>query len=522
MPLKPPEIELESEKIKSFLQRAEKNLDPEDFTFVSGLVGTVLFLSGIVEKKSSAIVRLLRFIFGFKTESSKRLFDKESGDIARPDRPAPSGHGRNGAGSYPGGKTVPVPNKDHKKGERCPKCLKGKLYQIDPEIVMRFFAAAPVQLVTYLLEKLRCNLCGEIFTAEKPAKAGGKKYDETVAAQVAVAKYGAGLPFNRLEKLQENCGVPLPASSQWDIVNESAQTLKPVYTELMWQAAQTGIIYQDDTTNRVLSLSSGRKEKRKAGERKGVFTTGLICESEDKTIACFFTGHKHAGENLRDLLDQRLADLSPPIQMCDALSRNMSAKFASIICNCLTHGRRNFVDLIDVFPEESRQVIEVLAKVYHHDDLAKEQDMSPDERLAFHQEKSGPLLDGLKDWMETQLRDKTIEPNSGMGKAFDYMLKRWDRLTRFLTVASAPIDNNICERALKLVIRHRKNSLYYRTERGAWVGDLFMSFIHTCNLMKINAFEYLTALLRNADKLPADPGRWMPWNYKQTLSEAPP
>src|SRR5208337_1612960 len=519
MPLKPPKIEMDNEKVKSFLQRAEKSLEPEDFAFVSGLVRTVLDLRGMVEKKSSAIIRLLRLIFGLNTETSSRLFDKESADIPQAEQRTPKGHGRNGAGSYPGGKTVPVPNKAHKKGDRCPKCLRGKLYQIDPGILMRFFATAPVQLVTYLLEKLRCNLCGEIFTAEKPAQAGEKKYDETVAAQVAVSKYGGGLPFNRLEKLQENCGVPLPASSQWDIVSQSAQTLKPGYMELIRQAAQAGIIYQDDTTNRVLSLNSGRKDNGKAGKRKGVFTTGLICKSEDKTIACFFTGHKHAGENLRDLLDQRLADLCPPIQMCDALSRNMSAKFASILCNCLTHGRRNFVDLIDIFPEESTQVIEVLAKVYRHDDIAKEQAMSPEQRLTFHQEKSGPLMDGLKDWMQTQLRNKTIEPNSGMGKAFDYMLKRWDHLTRFLTVAGAPLDNNICERALKIVIRHRKNSLYYRTERGAWVGDLFMSFIHTCNLMKINAFEYLTALLRNADNLAADPGRWMPWNYKQALAE---
>ena len=124
--------------------------------------------------------------------------------------------------------------------------------------------------------------------------------------------------------------------------------------------------------------------------------------------------------------------------------------------------------------------------------------------------------------MEARFREKLVEPNSGMGKAFEYILKRWDRLTRFLTVAGAPLDNNTVERALKTVIRHRKYSLYYRTETGAWVGDLFMSLIHTCSLMGINAFEYITVLLLNADKLAADPGRWMPWNYKQSLSEMPP
>jgi hypothetical protein len=208
--------------------------------------------------------------------------------------------------------------------------------------------------------------------------------------------------------------------------------------------------------------------------------------------------------------------------MCDALSRNMSDELATILCNCLTHGRRNFVAEIKDFPEESHYVIEILAKVYHYDAVAKDRDMSPEDRLTFHQRNSGPLLAGLKDWMETKLRDKIIEPNSGMGKAFDYMLKRWDKLTRFLSLPGAPLDNNICERALKMIIRHRKNSLYYRTERGAWVGDLFMSFIHTCDLMEVNAFEYLTALLRNGAGLSADPSRWMPWNYRQTLSEIPP
>jgi transposase len=524
MPLKPPKMEMDSEKVKSFLQRAEKNLDPEDFTFVSGLVGTVLFLSGIVEKKSSAIARLLRWIFGFKTESSKRIFNEEPVDAPRPEQPHAKGHGRNGAGGYPGARRVCVSHKDVKAGDRCPECLKGKLYLSDPGPLMRFFGAAPIQATIYLLEKLRCNLCGQIFTAEKPAEAGEQKYDETAAAMVAVSKYGGGLPFNRLENLQQNCGIPLPASTQWDIVNESAETLKPAYLELLRQAAQAGVIYQDDTTNRVLSLNKGLKgdDKNKTGKRKGVFTTGLICESEGKEIACFFTGHKHAGENMRDLLEHRLADLCPPIQMCDALSRNMSAELATILCNCLTHGRRNFVAEINDFPEQSRHVIGVLAKVYHHDAIAKERGMSPEERLTFHQENSGSLMDGLKEWMQTQLRDKLMEPNSGIGKATEYMLKRWDKLTRFLTVPGAPLDNNICERALKMVIRHRKNSLYYRTERGAWVGDLFMSFIHTCSLMKINAFEYITVLLRNADKLAADPTRWMPWNYKQTLSEMPP
>lgn len=386
---------------------------------------------------------------------------------------------------------------------------------------MNFFAAAPIQAILYLLEKFRCNLCGEIFTAEKPPEASEKKYDETVGAMVALARYGFGLPFHRLEKLQAGCGIPLAASTQWQIVNEDAATLKPVFDHLIHEAAQAERIYQDDTHMKVLALNAKKKEQDETNGRTGTFTTGLICESEDKTIACFVTGAQHAGENLRDLLLQRIKELSLPIQMCDALSRNMSVDLLTMPCNCMSHARRNFVGVLDAFPEQCRFVIESLAKVYHHDALAKERNMSPEERLQFHQKQSGPVMDELKSWMKTQLDDKKIEPNSGLGNAIQYMLRRWEQFTLFLKVPGAPLDNNICERALKMAIRHRRNSLFYKTQRGAWVGDLFMSLIHTCHLMGVNAFHYLTTLLRNASELARNPNRWMPWNYEAAPSSPP-
>jgi transposase len=81
-----------------------------------------------------------------------------------------------------------------------------------------------------------------------------------------------------------------------------------------------------------------------------------------------------------------------------------------------------------------------------------------------------------------------------------------------------PLDNNIVERALKKAILHRKNSLFYKTRKGAQMGDLFMSLIHTCELNDVNAFDYLTELLRHTEELKRDPSEWMPWNYRETLS----
>ncbi len=159
-----------------------------------------------------------------------------------------------------------------------------------------------------------------------------------------------------------------------------------------------------------------------------------------------------------------------------------------------------------------------LCKVFKNEKQAKETKMSPEERLAFHQAHSQPVMDGLHTWMETQLSDRLAEPNGGLGKSIKYMLSHWDKLTLFLRKAGAPVDNNIAERGLKKSILHRKNSLFFRNQRGADVGDLFTSIIHTCELNEVNPFDYMTTLLQNAKDFVQAPADWMPWTYITTVS----
>ena len=137
--------------------------------------------------------------------------------------------------------------------------------------------------------------------------------------------------------------------------------------------------------------------------------------------------------------------------------------------------------------------------------------------MLFHQERSEPLMKRLRAWLDAQLTEKKVEPNSGLGKAIQYMLRHWEPLTLFLREPGAPLDNNLCERALKKAILHRKNSLFYKTMNGAEVGDLYMSLIHTCELCGANPFDYLTELQRHAAELALSPAEWMPWNYHATL-----
>jgi transposase len=456
------------------------------------------------------------------TEKTSAVLEKsedwETGAGTEPEanHSPPPGHGRNGAGAFCSARKIAIAHLKLKHGDRCPECEKGNVYgQKDPKVLVRMVGQAPLAATVYSLERLRCGACGQVFTAQEPEGVGPEKYDETAVAMIAQLKYGSGTPFYRLEQLEGQLGIPLPAATQWEVVEEAAELLKPARDELIRQAAQGEVVHNDDTSMRVLRLA-----REPSDERTGVFTSGIVSTGQGWKIALYFTGTQHAGENIADVLQQRAQHASPPIQMCDALSRNvpkLTAGVEILLANCLAHGRRQFVEVAANFPDECRYVLEMLGQVYGHDAEARERGLRPEERLQFHQQHSGPVMEQLHHWLEAQFAERKTEPNSGLGKAITYLLRHWKALTLFLRKAGTPLDNNIVERALKRVVLHRKNALFYRTLNGAQVGDLFMSLIHTCQLCGANSFDYLTELQRHAQKLATSPTEWMPWNYRQTL-----
>ena len=139
--------------------------------------------------------------------------------------------------------------------------------------------------------------------------------------------------------------------------------------------------------------------------------------------------------------------------------------------------------------------------------------MTPKGRLEYHAEHSAPIMEFLGFWMKDQLEGKKAEPNSPLGKAISYNLKRWKELTTFLRVEGAPLSNAEAERSIKWAICHRKNSLFYKTMNGAKQGDIIQSMIRTCNQAGINSFDYLVALQENRSKVYEAPEQWLPWNY---------
>jgi len=560
-------IDLSPQEIEALYQRLQdKSLSPTDYEILQGMVEVIATLNEALRQKEVSIKRLLKRIFGIKTEKRSKLFgenpnnsepssptpdddsgkDNQKAESSQLDEPpsfeegkeneaehietgnekpathAGKGHGRNGADAFSGAERKRIEHADLKPGDKCPLlCPNGKLYSLKPGLTLSFSGNAPLAGTIFDLEKLRCNACGAVFTAEIPDSTinGCRHYDASAKAAIPIYKYGYGMPFYRISKIQEMVGVPLAPSTLWDKTEELANTILPVYQELTRQAAQAKLFYNDDTTMTVLSLMKENEEKTDK-ERTGMFTSGIVAVLDDNThIALFFTGRNHAGENLDALQTHRDPEKNIPIQMCDTLSRNTTEVFTRYLSHCLSHGRRRFVDIIPAFPEECEEVINLLAEVYENDAVTKDNNMSDEERLAYHQEHSEPVMETLHNSMKKQIDEKLVEPNSVLGSAITYMLKYWPALTLFLRMAGAPLDNNICEQALKRAVLNRKNAMFYRNEVGAWVGDMFTSIIHTCYLGKVNAMDYLIKLQKYELHMKSEPEKWMPWNYLETVEQ---
>lgn len=553
-------LDLNDDDLDLLVQDTERLLPPERAALVRALVHTLRRVFQWLEDDKLTIRGLLRMLFGPRSEKLRRILDKRRRPGAGTGKPPVSttptdgtattpptgaspgpakkkrrGHGHLASDAYTGAQHIAVPHPCLKSGDPCPNNDGGKVYPIRSSPLVRITANTPVSATIFDRERLRCNVCDATFTAPPPPNASPTKYDDSVAPTVAFFRYGMGMPFKRMETLQGQGGVPLPASNQWELVLPLANIAQHPVRVMIRAAAQLPLFHNDDTPMRILSAPASpnyqdildrsaptcdvTKAVDTSPDRKSraVHTTSILARAPQRTIALFVTGRHIAGENLQTLLQSRLDDLPTPLQMCDALSHNLTPKFQLILAHCLAHGRRPFVNLIDTFPEPCTTVLTWLAEVFHHDELAAQQNLAPDQRLLFHQTHSAPVMAQLRAWIDLQFAEHRVEPNSRLGKALRYLIRHWQPLTLFLRQPGAPLDNNLCERALKMAIRHRKNSLFYKSPRGAWVGDIFMSLIHTCCLNHIAPLPYLRALAQHSDEVHLHPERWLPWNYTDAI-----
>jgi len=537
------------EEIDELLTLARTSFPTKQYELLEGVLGTFVHVMLKLQNAKTSIKRFQRMLFGHSTEHKRNVLERaaQAGDAdarhadSLPDlpgvvsvpvpRPPQPGHGRNAAQAYSGAPIVECDHPELASGERCPECDKGRVYDSPPKTLVKVVGQAPLGATVYRLQRLRCRLCDAVFTAPLPAAVASlPKYDSSCASMIAVLRFGNGLPHFRLEGLQASLYIPLPDATQWDIISKAAPAPRAVFEELIRQAAQAPLLHSDDTPMKVLSLMKERERAEAGGIKpaaKAINTSGIVAVLQDdaqhkqRRVVLFFTGHAHAGKNMERVLAHRAEELAPAMQMCDALAANVAGEFTTILANCLAHGRRQVTDVAEQFPEAARHVVEALAKVYTNDAQCREETYSPEQRLSFHQQHSQPIMDGLERWMAEQFDKRLVEPNCGLGKALNYLTKHWSELTLFLRRIGAPLDNNLCEQVLKRAILHRKGSLFYKTVRGAALGDIYMSLIHTCRLCDVNPFDYLNALQQRVQEVIDAPARWLPWNFREQLAAGP-
>lgn len=415
---------------------------------------------------------------------------------------------------------------DLKSGDRCPVCLIGTLSKVDPGVLLRITGHSPYEATKHILQRLRCNACGEYFSADLPdeVKADGEahqKYGYSARALMAINKYFMGSPFYRQERLQGLLGMPITASTVYDQCEYLANDIHPVFNALLNEGANAQHFYLDDTSNHILDQKSIIKPQRKTGQpkkRTGTYTSGVIATTvAGHDIVLFQTNIGHAGEWIDEILQKREPGQAPPLLMSDALSHNIPSQVTVIHALCNTHGRRQFVDVLAQFPNEVEQVLNRYKVIWINDEVTQKQAMSAAERLAYHREHSLPIMAQIRQWGEQQLEQGIVEENSGLGKAIRYFIKHYAGLTRFCTVEGAMIDNNEMEAQLKLIVLGRKNASFYKTLAGASVSDVMTSIIATCVRAEVNPFDYLNAIQRHQDRVKANPHAWLPWNYHLNL-----
>ncbi|MCP4716909.1 MAG: IS66 family transposase, partial [Deltaproteobacteria bacterium] len=214
----PERLELEMTELEAIIDRSKTEpLNEQECEQLHSVLETLLFVTQELDKKRVSVQRLKQLLFGATTEKTRKALkdaldkagegqegDKdEDSSKEKPPKEKAKGHGRNGADDYTGAEKIQVAHPTLKGGDSCPKCKKGKVYEMsEPGRLVRLHGQAPVGAAVYELQKFRCNLCGKIFKAPAPPEVGEKKYDAESAAMIALLKYGSGVPFNRLKGLQ--------------------------------------------------------------------------------------------------------------------------------------------------------------------------------------------------------------------------------------------------------------------------------------------------------------------------------
>jgi hypothetical protein len=351
-----------------------------------------------------------------------------------------------------------------------------------------------------------------------------------------IYKYLMGVSFGALSTIQKISGVPLPASTQANKIKNSAlPAVQAVVGVLKELAANANALGFDDTVIKTIKERLTKKgEKTHRGHGTAIIANDF--DNEGSEIVLFdFDSSKHAGDVVCEVLLNRKRE-SLPLLISDGLNSYDECKKEGIDINCNAHARRKVVE--DDPRRETfvgQAVLDCFSEIYKNDSHCKINTLTPKERMNYHNEFSTfyfekiravfNIISGIEDGsVIREIYDIPAyvtedEPNGDVRSVADYFLKRYDSLTRVTNLPGVPLDTNYVERMIKVIIRIRKNSLFFNNVSSACYSGEILSLLETAVQNEVNVFDYMKFLLANKKEVIRLPRNYLPWNYKLSNRE---
>ena len=552
--------------------------DEKFFHMASQLIGTLISIYGMWSSSKKKINRLLKIIFGNRSEKLKDLGggstssnngddksgknDKDDSNIDNPSEKNSSnkdsngdeedddgkkrkkkkkkkkrigGGGKNSADDYESAAEITC-KLDHDKqpGAICPECKKNKLYEVEPKKVIRLIGNAPITAFEFILQQVRC-ICGALFTADVGDEFrdiyNEDKYGPSALAAMIIYKNLMGVSFGTLSAIQGMNGIPLPVSTQANqIKNKALPTIKSIFDELKKLASNANALGFDDTVIKTIEKSLNKKgNETNRGHGTAIIANDFDNDNNNEIVLFDFAPSKHAGDVVCDLLLLRERE-SLPLLISDGLASYDKCKENGVDVNCNAHARRK---VVEEDPERKsyvgQAVLDCFGSIYKNDKDCKENNLSEIERMVHHKEFSTfyfekiraifNIVSGVED--DAIIRKKyTIpeylsedEPNGDLRSIADYFLNRYTSLTVVTKIPGVPLDTNYVERMIKVVIRIRKNSLFFNNAFSASYSGEILSLLETAVQNNVNVFDYVKFLLENKKDVMKKPKNYLPWLY---------
>jgi transposase len=375
------------------------------------------------------------------------------------------------------------------------------------------------KVIRHVRPKYACRCCERIFQAAAPDLPIEKgRPGPGLIANVVVSKYSDGLPLYRQSAILAREGIDIDRVTLADWVGHAAWWLAPLARLIGAYAMASPVLHTDDTTINALAPGLGRTRIA----RFWVYAIDPRSWAGTGPPAAFYRySPDRKGERPRDQLAGFQGFLhADAYSGYDALYRPKGGQPSPVIpVACWAHARRKLFEVFEAtkspIAEEGLRRIQELYAIE-----ADINGMPAAQRLAVRQARSVPLLAELREWFEGQGR--RISSKSGLGRALQYALSRWDALTRYTTDGRLGIDNNLAERLLRGIAVTRKNYLFVGSDTGGDRAAVIYTLIESAKLNGLNPEAYLADVIDRMAKGHPNTrlAELLPWSWQPAIEAA--